>query len=142
MRCSRREFLKAAAATGTASLLPGALAARTKGSATDWVTLGRSGVQVTRLALGTGTYGGQVQRDLGQADFTRLVRYAYDHGIRFFETADAYHGMPQMLATALEGVPRDSYRLMTKYELRPGSDPQSTIERLHTDLRTEYVDIL
>src|SRR5579875_2575641 len=116
MRWSRREFLKAGAAAGAAPFVPRALGAAPKRSATDWVTLGQSNVQVTRLALGTGTYGGEVQRQLGQAEFTRLVRYAYDRGIRFFETADAYHGMPQMLATALNGLPRDSYRLMTKYE--------------------------
>ena len=58
-------------------------------SATDWVTLGKSGVKVTRLAFGTGTFGGKVQRELGQEPFTRLVRHAYDSGIRFFETADA-----------------------------------------------------
>jgi predicted aldo/keto reductase-like oxidoreductase len=99
-------------------------------------------VQVTRLAFGTGTYSGRVQRELGQEDFTRLVRHAYDRGIRFFETADSYHGMPQMLATALKGIPRDSYKLMTKYNLRDTESPRDTIDRLRKDLDTEYVDIL
>ena len=44
------------------------------------VTLGRSGVKVTRLAFGTGSFSGQVQRALGQDEFTRLVRHAYDRG--------------------------------------------------------------
>jgi hypothetical protein len=47
-----------------------------KQTATDWVALGDSGVKVTRLAFGTGSMGGQVQRDLGQEAFTRTVRYA------------------------------------------------------------------
>jgi hypothetical protein len=142
-RPSRRDFLKSSAAAvllgGAGSALP-ALAA--KRSATDWVTLGKSNVKVTRLAFGTGTFGGRVQRELGQEQFTRLVRHAYDRGIRFFETADAYTGMPQMLASALKGIPRDSYRLMTKYRLRDQENIKGTIERLHTDLGTEYVDIL
>jgi len=50
---------------------PAALAQAGKRSATDWVTLGRSGVKVTRLAFGTGTHGGRVQRELGQEDFSR-----------------------------------------------------------------------
>jgi 1-deoxyxylulose-5-phosphate synthase len=143
MRPTRRDFLRsslAAAAlggvSGRASARPGKLAA------TDWVPLGKSGVEVTRLAFGTGTFGGKVQRELGQEQFTRLVRYAYDRGIRFFETADAYTGMPQMLAIALKGIPRDSYRLMTKYRLKDADDPKATIDRLRTDLKTEYFDIL
>jgi len=78
------------------------------------VTRGNSGVKVTRLAFGKGTRGGMIQRQLGQDEFTRLVRHAYDRGIRFFETADSYRGMPEMLAIALKGIPRDTFRLMTK----------------------------
>src|SRR3569623_1572794 len=94
----------------------GTLPIAAKRTATDTVVLGRSKLNVTRLAFGTGTNGGAVQAGLGQEEFTRLVRYAYDHGIRFFETADAYHNMPEMLSVALKGIPRDSYRLMTKYD--------------------------
>jgi predicted aldo/keto reductase-like oxidoreductase len=83
-----------------------------------------------------------VQRQLGQEAFTRLVRHAYDRGIRFFETADAYTGMPQMLASALQGIPRDSYRLMTKVRLREQNDPKATIDRFRRDLNTDYVDVL
>jgi len=148
---NRREFLKSSLAAGVTTGLGGSVFGRTapattsptgKRAATDWVPLGHSGVQVTRLAFGTGTYSGQVQRQLGQPEFTRLVRYAYDHGIRFFETADSYYGMPQMLATALKGIPRDSYRLMTKYNTHETEDPKATIDRLRSDLGTEYVDIL
>src|SRR5881227_40608 len=117
--CSRRDFLKTGFAAGALAGL-GTLPIRAAGgTATDWVTLGKSGVKVTRLAFGTGTFSGRVQRDLGQEQFTRLVRYAYDRGIRFFETAESYHGMPEMLGIALKGVPRDSYRLMHKFTPRP-----------------------
>src|SRR5690242_20151939 len=111
---SRRDFLKAGLAAtvlGTTSRFP---AFAQRGSATDIVTLGKSGVKVSRLAFGTGTYSGRVQRELGQEGFNRLVRYAYDHGIRFFETAESYGQMHQMLGIALKGIPRDTYQLMTK----------------------------
>ncbi|HEY2360117.1 MAG TPA: twin-arginine translocation signal domain-containing protein, partial [Candidatus Angelobacter sp.] len=88
---TRRSFLKtglAAGAIATAGIVP--LAAAAKHSATDTVVLGRSKVEVTRLAFGTGTNSGAVQAALGQQEFTRLIRYAYDRGIRFFETAEAY----------------------------------------------------
>jgi hypothetical protein len=141
-RSSRRDFLKSGAAAAALSL-GGVLPARAaRQSASDWVTLGKSNIKVTRLAFGTGTFGGRVQRELGQPEFTRLVRHAYDRGIRFFETADAYTGMPPMLATALKGLPRDSYKLMTKYRLRDQENIKGTIDRLRSDLGTEYVDIL
>jgi len=111
-------------------------------TATDWVTLGKSKVQVTRLAFGTGTFSGKVQRDLGQQQFTRLVRYAHERGIRFFETAESYGDMHRMLGIALKGVPRDSYRLMSKITTREGVDPQKKIDELRRLANTEYFDIM
>jgi aryl-alcohol dehydrogenase-like predicted oxidoreductase len=113
-----------------------------RGSATDWVTLGKSGVKVTRLAFGTGTISGRVQRELGQEQFTSLARYAYDHGIRFFETAESYGDMHRMLGIALKGIPRDSYRLMSKVTTREGVDPQVKIDELRKLANTDYFDIL
>ncbi len=139
---SRREFLKtglAAAALAGVESLP--LCAARK-SATDWVTLGKSGVKVTRLAFGTGTKGGRVQRELGQDQFTRLVRYAYDHGIRFFETSESYGEMHRMLGVALQGIPRDSYRLMSKVTTRDGVDPLQKIDELRKLANTDYFDVM
>jgi predicted aldo/keto reductase-like oxidoreductase len=143
-RLSRRDFLKTTIAAGVVAGSAGfTLPARAaKKTATDWVALGNSGIKVTRLAFGTGTFGGRVQRELGQEQFTRLVRHAYDRGIRFFESADAYNGMHEMLAEALKGIPRDSYRLMTKYRLRETEDPGATIDRFRKELNSEYFDIL
>src|ERR1039458_7392124 len=112
--CSRRNFLKTGFAAGVLAGTGGLPFPAARGTATDWVTLGNSGVKVSRLAFGTGTFSGRVQRELGQEEFTRLVRYAYDRGVRFFETAESYKGMAEMLAIALKGIPRDSYMLMTK----------------------------
>src|SRR5580704_7367138 len=94
---TRRDFLKTGVAATALSGFGGVAAARTKRSATDWVTLGKSKVKVTRLAFGTGSFSGRVQRDLGQEEFTKLVRYAYDRGIRFYETAESYGDMHRML---------------------------------------------
>src|SRR5262245_10929651 len=130
---SRREFLKTSAAAGAIAVtgaLP--LAAGTHQTATDWVTLGKSNVQVTRLAFGTGSVGGQVQRQLGQEAFTRTVRYAYERGIRFFETAESYGDMHRMLGVALKGVPRDSYRIMSKVNTYHGGDPMQKFDEMST----------
>src|SRR5258707_1713782 len=128
MAQSRRDFLKTGVAATVLSGIGGAasFAQTTKRSATDWVTLGKSNVKVSRLAFGTGTFSGRVQRELGQEEFTRLVRHAYDRGIRFFETAESYTGMAEMLGIALKGIPRDSYQIMTKYTTKVPEESQVT----------------
>jgi len=139
---SRRDFLKTGLAAG-ALATTGTLSLRAEPqTATDWVTLGKTNVKVTRLAFGTGSFSGQVQRDLGQEQFTRLVRHAHERGVRFFETAESYGGMHEMLGIALQGVPRDSYRLMTKVTTHDGVNPQDKIDQLRRAAKTEYFDIV
>jgi len=82
-----------------------------------------------------------VQYELGQAEFTKLVRYAYDRGVRFFETAEAYM-TPAMLGEALKGLPRDSYQLMTKVTTDKGVDPQVRFDEMRKKSQTEYFDIM
>ena len=140
---SRRDFVKtgiAAGALASAGTLP--LVAERQ-SATDWVTLGNSNVKVTRLVFGTGSMSGQVQRDLGQEKFTATVRHAYDQGIRFFETAESYGDMHRMLGVALKGIPRDSYRLMSKVTtFHEGVVPQQKFDELRKLANTDYFDIM
>jgi aryl-alcohol dehydrogenase-like predicted oxidoreductase len=138
---SRRSFVKGSLAAGTlatVSPLPLHAAART---ATDSVTLGKSGVRVTRLAFGTGTNNGNVQAALGQQEFTRLIHYAYDRGIRFFETAEAYV-TPAMLGEALKSLPRDSYQLMSKVTTDAAADPLERLDAMRRTSQTDYFDIM
>jgi 1-deoxyxylulose-5-phosphate synthase len=139
---TRREFLKTGLAAGTFAIAGTLPLIAQRPTATDVVTLGRSGVKVTRLAFGTGTFSGQVQRDLGQEGFTRLVRYAHDRGIRFFETAESYGEMHKMLGIALKGIPRESYQLMSKVTTREGENPQQKFDDLRKLANTEYFDIM
>jgi aryl-alcohol dehydrogenase-like predicted oxidoreductase len=141
-RHARREFLKTGLAAGTLALTASLPLKAGPQTATDWVTLGKSNVKVTRLAFGTGSFSGQVQRDLGQDAFTRLVRYAYDHGVRFFETAETYTDMHRMLGVALAGIPRDSYRIMSKVTTRSGVNPQQKIDELRRLAKTDYFDVM
>jgi aryl-alcohol dehydrogenase-like predicted oxidoreductase len=139
---SRRSFLKIGLAAGVIAGIGGLpLAAETR-TATDIVTLGRSGVKVTRLAFGTGTKGGRVQQELGQEAFTRLVHYAYDRGIRFFETAESYGASQQMLGVALKGIPRESYTLMTKVTTSDDVNPAEKLDELRHNSQTDYFDIM
>ncbi len=136
---SRRDFIKTGIAAGTIASV-GTLPLQAA-KATDKVTLGNSGLQVTRLAFGTGSSNGHVQASLGQEQFTKLVHYAYDRGIRFFETAEAYM-TPAMLGTALKGIPRDSYQLMSKVTTDEGADPLKRFDEMRKTSQTDYFDIM
>jgi aryl-alcohol dehydrogenase-like predicted oxidoreductase len=139
---SRRDFLKTSVAAGAlagAASLP-VLAERA--TAADTVTLGKSNIKVTRLAFGTGTKNGEVQQQLGQEGFTRLVRHAYDRGIRFFETSESYGASQQMLGVALKGIPRESYQLMTKVTTTEGIDMRAKLDELRRNSDTDYFDIM
>jgi aryl-alcohol dehydrogenase-like predicted oxidoreductase len=138
---SRREFLKTTLAAGTMASVSNLQLHAAGQAATEVVTLGKSGMQVTRLAFGTGSNNGYVQAALGQAGFSRLVHYAYDRGIRFFETAEAYV-TPAMLGEALKPFPRESYQLMSKVTTDPGVDPQKRFDEMRRTSQTEYFDIM
>lgn len=139
---TRREFLGTGLAAGALAAAGGLPLFAQRGSATDLVTLGRSGLKVSRLAFGTGTISGRVQRELGQDGFTRLVRHAYDRGVRFFETSESYGEMHRMLGVALKGLPRDSYQLMSKVTTRDGVDPKEKFDELRRLANTDYFDIM
>ena len=139
---SRRDFLKTGFAAGVLAGAGSLALKAARATATDWVTLGKSGVKVTRLAFGTGSISGRVQRELGQEQFTKLVRYSYDNGVRFFETAESYGDMHRMLGVALKGIPRDSYRLLSKVTTREGVDPQEKFDELRKLANTDYFDVM
>jgi predicted aldo/keto reductase-like oxidoreductase len=138
---SRREFLKASLAVGTIGSVGNLPLYATPGTATDIVPLGKSGMKVTRLAFGTGSNNGHEQAKIGQQEFTRLIHYAYDRGIRFFETAESYV-TPAMLGTALKGIPRESYQLMNKVTTDEGVDPRVRFDEMLRISKAEYFDIM
>lgn len=113
-------------------------------TATDMVPLGRGGPLICRLGMGTGTEGGATQRALGADGFTRLVRYGYDRGIRFIDTADMYD-THELVRDAIKGLPREQLWIQTKMRWDDPAPPERPIEVLHrflSELGTAYVDSL
>ncbi len=141
-KLTRRQFIQTGALAIGAAALPGKAAEKPKRTATDWVTLGHSGVKVTRLGMGTGSNSGHVQMALSDREFEKLIRYAYERGIRFFDTADGYGGgkMQARLAGALKGFERDSYVVQTKMNNR--KNPIEEIDRFRKEWNTDYFDLL
>jgi predicted aldo/keto reductase-like oxidoreductase len=137
---NRRQFIKQLTG-GAAVLTLGAFAGTSRAAtATDRVLLGKSGIEVSRLGIGTGTNGGRIQREMGQPAFTRMIRHALDRGITFFDTADNYKEMHEMLGKALEGVDRESIQIQSKISPEKYDDPLQEIDRFRKELGTDYFD--
>lgn len=82
----------------------------------DRVKLGKTGLKVSRIAMGTGTKGWNYQSNqtrLGLDNFVKIARHGYERGIRFFDMADMYGSQP-FVGKALKELPREKLTLMTK----------------------------
>jgi 1-deoxyxylulose-5-phosphate synthase len=116
-----------------------------KMEASDTVTLGKTGIKTSRLAMGTGTNGiGHHSRQtdqLGVAGLSALLQNGYDNGLRFFDLADAYGSHPHA-ADALKHVPRDKVTVMTKSWARDPAGMKADLDRFRKELGTDYLDIV
>ncbi|HKV41263.1 MAG TPA: aldo/keto reductase [Blastocatellia bacterium] len=164
-KLSRREFIGATIAAtgiaGTGALIgheffgtgtpkPGleapepVLIDRSIKSPADRVRLGKSGLRMSVIGIGTGTVGWNHQSNqtrLGQEGFTRLMRHAFDSGLNFFDLADQYGSNPYF-ARAMKGVPRDQYLIQTKTNSRDPKDARQDIDRFLSELGTDHIDSL
>ena len=86
------------------------------------IRLGRSELEVSPIAFGTWQLGGDWGTTDKQAAIA-AIRQAADHGINFFDTAQAYGfgASESLLARALKGRPRDQFVIATKGGLRPAA---------------------
>jgi aryl-alcohol dehydrogenase-like predicted oxidoreductase len=115
-----------------------------KFNAADIVTLGQTGIKTSRLACGTGTMGSNHhsnQSALGIQGLADLLLQGYDHGLRFFDTADSY-GTHSHVAAALKKLPREKITVMSKSWARDAAGMRADIDRFRKELGTDYIDIL
>lgn len=141
-KISRRQFLARTAGI-TGGILAAPLAARAAAyaparTAVDQMTLGQTGVKLSRLGFGTGSRGGSVQRALGQDGFTRLFRYAYDQGITYIDTAQNYR-THELVGQAIKDLPREKLFILTKMPGVP-ENPLEVLDRYRKELGVEYLD--
>jgi predicted aldo/keto reductase-like oxidoreductase len=139
---SRRQFLGTTITFAGAALLPPvALAAADKAAkrtAADQVTLGKTGLKLSRLGIGTGSNSGEVQRGLGREGFNKLLRYAYDQGITYIDTAQSYH-THDWIRGAIKGLPREKLFIQTKMPEAP-EKPLEVLDRYRQELGVDYLD--
>ena len=114
----------------------------------DYRRMGRTGLKVSEICLGTMTFG----HGTDQAEATRIVDLAFAAGVNIFDTANAYgNGQSEiLLGEALKGRRKDAI-IATKVFNPMGPNPNdSGMSRVHilraiedslTRLQTDYVDI-
>lgn len=112
-------------------------------STMEYTTLGRTGMEVSRMGMGCGghsrlglSYGGTNE------SAARVVRAALDLGVNFIDTAESY-GTEEAVGMAIRGVPREKLVISTKVGASDLS-PVQLRERLEGSLRrlgTDYIDV-
>ena len=108
------------------------------------VELGNTGLDVSRLSFGTGSNGWQGrsnQSDLGVENLASLLTLAYQHGINFWDSADAYGTHPH-IASALQDIPRSEVVILTKTLSQKADRVSADIDRFLNEIGTDYIDII
>ena len=146
----RRDFLRCGAAAAGAFIsldtFPRHLyASDQKKLATDIVTLGRTGIKVSRLAQGTGTNGvnhssNQI-RQMGDRGLADLLVKGVDNGLHFWDLADQYGSHPHA-KTALQTVKRDNVVILSKTHASTEKDMWADLDRFRKEMGTDHIDIV
>ncbi len=141
---SRRRFLQRSLtsagglALGVGGLMPALCAPAARRTAMDQVTLGGTGLKLSRLGMGTGSNNGHIQTDLGREGFNSLVKYAFDRGITYFDCAQTYATF-EWMADAIKGLPREKLFIQSKVPERPDKVLEA-IDHHRKVFNTDYVD--
>jgi predicted aldo/keto reductase-like oxidoreductase len=147
---SRRHFIQASliGAAAISSGFTNTIPANSIIQQIDKVKLGKTGLMVPRLALGTGTHGGNQSSDMtrmGVENWVKIARYAMERGVTFYDAADLY-GSHQNVKAILKEVPREKATVLSKMWTRPEKwnqdSPSKTIDRFRKETGSDYFDIL
>ncbi len=148
-KLGRRKFLKtaaqvAAAAAVSAEVVSAGSPKDEKIDAVDAIPtrmLGKTGLKMPILGYGGAALPKVWGNPLSTEDRVKLVRYAYDHGVHYFDTAGNYMESQAILGEALKGV-RDKVFLVTKVETSVPSWVRKAVEKSLKELRTDYLDAI
>jgi len=113
-------------------------------NAADRVILGSTGIEISRLAIGSGTHGSNGSSDqtrLGISGMSSLFAYAYSQGITLFDTADSYGAHPHV-AEAIRQVGRQNVTVLTKTAAQTAEGIEADLARFRSELGVDVIDIV
>ncbi len=142
----RRNFLKAGAAAfvGAAAARAGGVAAAEPAAGPAPIAVrpfGKTGRTLPILGFGGAALPEEWMNPLSLEDRVKLVRTAYDRGIRFFDTAGNYLESQSILGQGLKGI-RDKVFLVTKVETTDPAQVRGAVEKSLRELQTDRLDAL
>jgi aryl-alcohol dehydrogenase-like predicted oxidoreductase len=105
----------------------------------EYITLGKSGLSVSRLCYGTLTIG-PLQAGLSVKDGAALLEYAAIKGINFFDTAELYKTEPY-IRLAMKRSGRYDVIISTKTYAYSRADAEKAVENARTSLDRDYIDL-
>jgi aryl-alcohol dehydrogenase-like predicted oxidoreductase len=153
-KISRRDFIQkvvggSAAIATTTNILSRSNILFADSPRIDRVSLGKTGIEVSRLAFGTGTNGWQRssnQTRMGMKKFLELAERAYDRGIVFLDSADLY-GSHTYIREALKIIPRDKVVILSKIWTESNDwykvqGIPAVLDRFREEIGTDYIDIV
>ncbi len=140
----RREFLKSTAAAAAISAGTAAAAVAKENAAKRPSTIPTRVLGKTKAKLPILGYGGAALprawgSPLSTEDRVKLVRYVYDSGVRYFDTAGNYMESQSILGQGLKDV-RDDVYLVTKVETTDPAEVRRAVEQSLKELQTDYLD--
>jgi predicted aldo/keto reductase-like oxidoreductase len=132
---------------GSAAALPITARAAEVRRASDVIELGPTKVKVSRMALGSGTFGGgnssNQMRKLGAEGLADVWLNAFENGVFFWDTADQYGSHAAVKAALnLKKIPREKVTVMTKADARNADSMKSSLDRYLQEMGTDYIDIV
>lgn len=101
----------------------------------QYVTFGKTGLTISELG-----FGGIPIIRLSKDEAVQVLRRAYDRGITFYDTANAYRDSEDKIGTAFAGI-RDKIVIATKSLRREPDVVARHIENSLRQLRTDYIDL-
>ena len=145
----RREFVQCAAQAAVVAAVSAGISSDTVASdkkldLTDSIPqrgFGRTKVKLPILAYGGAALPKVWGNPLSTEDRVKLVRYAYDRGLRYFDTAGNYMDSQSILGEALKDV-RDDVYLVTKVETTDPDKVRGAVEKSLEELQTDYLDAI
>ncbi len=143
---NRRDFLKTGVAAAIGSVAAGsgvALAGESSNDSKQITTrpFGKTGRVLPILGFGGAALPEVWGNPLSTEDRVKLVRYAYDRGVRYYDTAGNYMESQSILGEGLKGI-RDKVFLTSKVEVTQANKTRQAFEKVLGELKTDYLDAI